>query len=297
MKMFISAPSILMGIIKEHLRLRKIIRETRIDGILSDNRYGLWNKVIPCVFLTHQVYIKTSPSLKFLRPFINAINHFFIRKYKVCWIPDFPGEKNLSGSLSHSDSLPGHCRYIGPLSRFNELNPEEEAIGRPRYDIAFILSGPEPQRTILEQKVFKQLAKKNIRAVVVRGVLHNPENYCSDQNTEIYSYIDFVRLREVIRESAIVVCRPGYSSIMDLEAIGRKAVLVPTPGQTEQEYLAKHLVATRGFVACSQDELDIDFILRNAPDSVSEHTDMDTGMLKKEIIQTFGHLLKNNNPI
>ena len=139
MKMLTQIPKIILGIITEYFSLRKIIHSKKIDGVISDNRFGMWNKSIPCVFITHQINIK-SPVFSKL---INKINHFFIGKYNECWIPDFSNNL-LSGELSKIDFKNDTFKFIGPLSRLEKKDLDI------KYKYCFLISGPEPQRTILE---------------------------------------------------------------------------------------------------------------------------------------------------
>ena len=147
-------PSLMKTIIKEHLWLKKIIRKYKISEVVSDNCYGLWNKKIHSVFITHQLKVKCPNRLRFLEPILQRIILFFINKYDECHIPDLPGTFNYSGNLSHLWKQPSNSKFIGTLSRFSE---NINKINAEIYDLVILLSGPEPQRTIFENKFTDRL--------------------------------------------------------------------------------------------------------------------------------------------
>lgn len=135
MENVLSIPKLIAGIVKEHLTLKKIIAEKKIDVVISNNRFGLWNKKIPCVFITHDSIIKTP----FAKKLVHAINKWFINKYDECWIPDFEGEDNLS-VIWHKYPLSKNAFFIGSLSRFTKISNDEPQ--QFKYDLLVILSGP-----------------------------------------------------------------------------------------------------------------------------------------------------------
>ncbi|OQX80049.1 MAG: hypothetical protein B6D61_02530, partial [Bacteroidetes bacterium 4484_249] len=239
LKMALSAPNFLFEIKKENKVLDKLIDKYNIDAVISDNRFGLYTKRIPCVFMTHQIMIKSSSGLKFLEPLLYRINKSFISKYSECWIPDFADELNLSGDLAHKKPLPRNSFYIGPLSRFKNSISENLRNKKTKgfaYDFLVMLSGPEPQRTILEKRITKQLDKSELKGAIVSGKPETDEKHTLNENTEVYSHLETSKLKQLIIDSEIIISRPGYSTIMDLAVLGKKAIFIPTPGQTEQEY-------------------------------------------------------------
>lgn len=242
-------PKILNKIRTENRWLQKTIEEKKINGVISDQRFGLYTQKIPCCFITHQLMIK-SP---FFEHLLHRINLSFVEKFSVCWIPDFEGDENLSGDLSHKYPLPKNSEYIGPLSRFSVTEDRTDPVV---YPLMAVCSGPEPQRTVFEKIIFSQIKKNRIKAVVVRGMAGTDEHY-ADGNTEIHSHLDSKELESKILSSALILARPGYSTIMDLAALGKKAILIPTPGQTEQEYLAEFHHAKNHFFFMPQNEFDL----------------------------------------
>lgn len=249
LKMILSSPAILKGIKKEHHELKKIIRDKKIDVVISDNRFGCWNKKIKSIFITHQLMIKSPIAENLLR----LINWGFIKKYDECWIPDEEGEPNLSADLSHKYTLPKNTFFIGVLSRFENSKASSNII----CDVMAIISGPEPQRSVFEDLVLEQLSKSNLKAIVVRGITESVQTKEIKNNVEIFSHLNATEMEKAILSSKIIIARSGYSTIMDLATLGKKAVFVATPGQTEQEYLAEELMKKKIVYSQHQNEMDL----------------------------------------
>ena len=274
MKMLLQGPKLLKGVRKEHQELRTIISKYDIDIIFSDNRYGLWSTEIPSIFMTHQLQIKVPPYLKVLSPLIQKFNYAIINKYNECWIPDFESHNGLAGELSHPESLPAHVYYIGTLSRFTGSLNQREVTEIPPFEILVLLSGPEPQRTILEERLLRQLQQTTIQTVIVRGVTEKQEEKQLGEHIRIFSHLESDLLKEYMRKSLVIICRSGYSSIMDITAMGKRAIFIPTPGQTEQEYLAKYLLKKKIYFSMSQKTFDLIYALemsKNFPGMVLEN--------------------------
>jgi uncharacterized protein (TIGR00661 family) len=265
-KMIWSAPMILRGIQREHRILKKIVQKKKIDIVISDHRYGLWNKKIKSIFITHQLMIKCPTGFKFLEPFLHRINRHFICKYDECWVPDYDCNKNFSGDLSHLRKTPSHVFFIGPLSRFDTKSPDEILYtpSMKKYDLMFVLSGPEPQRTILEKKIFHQLQGTDFTAVVLLGKTEENVHYSFSENIEVFSHLTIKEFRNYILQSSLIICRSGYSSIMDLATLNKKVVFIPTPGQTEQEYLADYFFENNIAFCMKQDQFDLKTAIEKA---------------------------------
>ena len=248
--MLLQGPKIISTIIQEYWQLQKIIRDQKIDLVISDSRFGCFTKQVPCIFITHQLHIQMPAYLKQLQRVVNFFNHWIIKKYHSCWVPDFADTtKNLSGILAHPAPFP--IQYIGPLSRMKPLV-------RPiRYDIIAILSGPEPQRSMLEQLLLMELAKLDKKILLVRGLPKGSALETPNKHIRIVPFLTAQALNEAIAESAFVICRSGYSSIMDLVILRKPALLIPTPEQTEQEYLARYLKSKGQFLVQAQGALDL----------------------------------------
>ena len=248
-------PRIITSIAAENRRLKKIIRELDIDIVISDNRFGLWNHQVSTVYITHQINIRSPLRWKWTEPVLRYVHRMIIEKYDHCWIPDHEGPDNLSGKLSHDIPLPSNATYTGPLSRFagrvHDDSPDD------LYDLAILLSGPEPQRTLLEDKVIRQLSGSGKKAFLFRGTPGSDGIPGAPDNVTIVPHGSDDLIREVLQSARMVICRSGYSTIMDLVALQKKALLVPTPGQTEQEYLARYMKDKGWFDFVSQEDLDI----------------------------------------
>lgn len=230
-------PKILTIIKYENAWLNKIVDDYGIDMVISDNRYGLYTSKVPCVFITHQLQIKAP--LRIIEKTLQRINYNFINRYSACWVPDFEGENNISGSLAHPHNLPKTAvHYIGPLSRFEIIKPDKLL-----YDYCISLSGPEPQRTVLETKIVSQIAQQQIsgRLIIVRGLPNAIDILVVPENVTVYNHLNGNDLGNVFASSNYIICRSGYTTVMELLALQKKAILIPTPRQTEQEYLAKKL--------------------------------------------------------
>tara|TARA_X000000368_G_scaffold380772_1_gene336784 strand:- start:6238 stop:7287 length:1050 start_codon:yes stop_codon:yes gene_type:complete len=225
----LQVPKIIWNIKKENTTLNDIIKDYKIDGVISDNRFGLHAIKIPCVFITHQLEIQ-SP---YFTEKIQRFNYRYINRFNVCWVIDNK-ENNLAGKLSRPNILPNNTIYIGTQSRF-----KYEKMAK-KYDFLAIVSGPETQRKILERGLTKALQSRTERSLIVLG---KPELNNTSQigNLTIKSHLGTEELNKVILQSKLIICRPGYSTIMDLEKLRSKAFFIPTPGQTEQEYLSKEL--------------------------------------------------------
>ena len=285
LSMAIQMPKILRGCIKEHFWLNNFLKKNKIDIVISDNRFGFYNKSIKSIFMTHQINI--AAPFQFL---VNKINRYFIQKFDVCWIPDFETVPNLAGQLSHfhkANSL--KIQYLGALSRMKKYAIEK------KYKAIIILSGPEPQRTILEKKIIEQLQKEGNQNdlppqyLLVRGVTINDGFELNCKNIEIHNYLTTKDLNQKILESEVIVARSGYSTVMDLVNLGMKAILIPTPGQTEQEYLATELMKKHIFYSQTQEDLN----LKHAFIEVESYTGFDNFFYNNDILpKIISELLK-----
>ena len=231
-------PRFLISIKKDKLIARKLVAKYKPDQIISDNRYGFRNKDTHNIIISHQVNLQVPKRVKIFRKFIQASIHRFLNRFDECYIPDFEDEDNLSGILSHS--LPKlNCKitYTGLLSRLQIVQEDETTKKFPQ--LLVIISGPEQQRTFFENIIRQELVKTgNVPDyVVVRGL----PGQDSTGNEHWLNHANASTLKAFIRNAKYIVCRSGYSTIMDLAVMGKTAMLVPTPGQTEQEYLAGYL--------------------------------------------------------
>lgn len=256
LKILWQMPRLSLIVRRENLWLADFLSGNRIDVVISDNRYGLYTDKAECVFITHQPFIPAP----FLHAAVNRVSWNFISKYDHCWIPDHENEDaSLSGRLSHGIFPVFNMRYIGPLSRFSAASVDE-----PKRDILILLSGVEPQRSLLEEKLTVALAGSPLRVTLVRGTAGRTGKKFP-ANFSVLDVINTQQIKELLTSSANIICRSGYSTLMDLHALGLKALLVPTPHQPEQEYLAQYWAEKFGFTTLAQKEIDRSAILDALP--------------------------------
>jgi predicted glycosyltransferase len=257
LRLMASIPKILIRIKRENGWLRRFADRERPDLVISDNRYGLYLPGTVTIFITHQLSIRT-PFGKVADRLLQRINYSAIGRFSVCWVPDMAGEDGLAGELSHPKRMPPvPTRYIGWLSRMKVM----PAAPIRDFDVLVLLSGPEPQRTILESIIITQVAACDCKMVLVRGLPSGGgRSLTVPERLVVYDHLPAYELERLILRSDVVLSRPGYSTVMDLRRIGKKAIFVPTPGQTEQEYLGGYL-AGKGLGICMQQHA---FSLRTA---------------------------------
>ena len=247
LKMVKDSPKLLKAIKAEKKAVKTIINTYDITGVISDNRLGVYNKALPCVFITHQLQV-LSGSTTWLS---TKLHEKFIKRFDQCWVPDTDAPINLSGKLGHNPGLSMNLKYLGPISRFTKLNIPLT------IDLLVLLSGPEPQRTMLETRLLDEVKLFFGNVTFVRGVPEEHQNIRQEGNATIYNFMTTEKLEKTINQSRIVLCRSGYTTVMDLAALEKKAFFIPTPGQTEQEYLAKRLAELKLAPCCQQDDFKI----------------------------------------
>ncbi len=230
-KLLLSIPSVISAVKKEHKLVAQLINKENIAGIISDNRFGVYSSKIPSVYITHQLNVLSGKTTGIT----SKTHQKIIKNFNECWVPDFKDEPSFSGNLGHLETHDFNLKYIGVLSRFKY--EKREILN----NLLVLLSGPEPQRTLLEEKLLIELKNYKGKVLFVRGVLDNSSNLRISNNFKIVNYLLSKNLEKAINQSEIVIARSGYSTIMDLAICGKKAFFIPTPGQFEQEYLAKKL--------------------------------------------------------
>jgi uncharacterized protein (TIGR00661 family) len=238
---------------KENQWIDNFLKNRKVDLIISDNRYGFYSKNIPSVIITHQLYLHLGFFI-WMQPIINRIIFSLLHPFDQIWVPDTKTEPSLSGKLSHNSSIPPNVKYIGPLSRFMGKKRSDSSSNSYKYKFAFVLSGPEPHRTILEKECLEFISQLKEDCVIVRGTnVHSLKNVPS--HLTIIDFADSETLFHYINQSEIIVSRAGYSSLMDYACLQKHSVIIPTPGQTEQEYLARYHSRTGLFTSIKQGKL------------------------------------------
>lgn len=248
LKIGLQYPAIRAAIREENKLLNEAVSSRKIDGVISDNRYGLYHPDIPSVLMTHQLHLQWPGLLKWLGPTGDQQLQILFRPFDELWIPDSPGNESLSGTLSSPLPSIKPVSYTGRLSRFKTINDAEGTDKNSIYDLLVIVSGPEPQASLFLKGAETFAGKNKLRAAFIA-----PANW---GNTDHYfNHPTDEQFLQLVSQSRHLLCRPGYSTLMDLLTLNRTALLVPTPGQTEQEYLAGHISSKFPFRSIEQSQL------------------------------------------
>jgi uncharacterized protein (TIGR00661 family) len=228
-KLIKNSPKTIQAILLEKKQVKEWVTEYNLAGIISDNRLGVRSKKVPSVFITHQLTVLSGKTT-----WISSKMHqLFIAKFDECWVPDLKDFPNLSGKLGHLKETHLFIKYMGVLSRLEKVNLPIV------YDLMVLLSGPEPQRTLLEEKIIDELTAYKGKVVFIKGKVEAEQIVEQRGSVTFYNFMQSAQLEKTFNESEIVLCRSGYTTVMDLVKLEKKAFFIPTPGQFEQEYLAK----------------------------------------------------------
>ena len=242
----------------EHKWLQQYAKELNIDGVISDNRYGLFHPTIPSVIMTHQLQVQTGFGNITDRA-VQKLHYKYLGRFSATWVVDAEEMPNLAGKLSHPRHLPNNTNYIGLLSQFGGLKPN---VGGDT--LLVLLSGPEPQRTALSKILWQQVQHYNGKVIFVEGSSDAIAPSVIPPHVTYYKRVTNKPLSSLLQNASIVICRSGYSTIMDLVVLNKRAIFIPTPGQTEQEYLANHLSEKGLFYSSRQDGLDLNRALKES---------------------------------
>ncbi len=252
-------PRIFRIIRLEHQWLHNVLKKERFDCIISDNRPGLWSKKTHTIYITHQLMIKSGRG-KRMNQFLQYLHSRYIKRFSEVWVPDLRGTKNLAGELSHPAKQWVHPLYMGLVSRLNYERQTSEV-----YDLTVLLSGPEPQRTLLENRIVSQLDAFQGKVLLVRGLPYEQTPLTlSARHITVEPFLNSSQVQTALLSSKQVVCRSGYTTLMDLVKLKRKAILIPTPGQPEQEYLARYMQEQNRFPYVRQHEFQLQAALQKA---------------------------------
>ena len=235
-------PALLRFTIADHYYLRQQLAIEHFDLIISDNRFGLFTRQTRCVYITHQLYVRLPRRLRIFQPLARALHACVFKRYHEVWVPDYASmENSLAGELCHGGGFDSYVKYIGPLSRFTSSEGTPKELRRnSEYSVVAILSGLEPQRSIFEQAILERYANTPDKVLIVRGKVAEAQTKISRNNITMVASLSDQALLEATEQATTIIARSGYSTIMDLAVLGllHKAELHPTPGQSEQEYLA-----------------------------------------------------------
>ena len=243
-------PALLRFTIADHYYLRQQLAIEHFDLIISDNRFGLFTRQTRCVYITHQLYVRLPRRLRIFQPLARAVHACVFKRYHEVWVPDYANrEESLAGELCHGGRFDTNVKYIGPLSRFaSSAGAPKELRRNSEYKVVAILSGLEPQRSIFERAILERYANSSEKVLLVRGKVAEAQTMISRNNITIVASLSDQALLDAMEQATTIIARSGYSTIMDLAVLGllHKAELYPTPGQSEQEYLASRLYVSHG---------------------------------------------------
>lgn len=263
-------PKLFFWSLKDHAMLQAVLREEPIDYVLSDNRFGLYinrpstndhrpstNDHRPTtIYLTHQLHIMLPRPWRWLEPLVARLHARIYTRFNKVWIPDYEEtDKSLAGELSHLkisniQSQISNLHYIGPLSRFEDYDRSQDNPIAQNYTIVAVLSGLEPHRTLLEKEIVARYLDTDEQVLIVQGLVNRPNTRFKRRNITLVPSITDAELVPVLMNAKHIIARSGYSTIMDLHALGLlpsknetpnpQIELIPTPGQPEQEYLSAY---------------------------------------------------------
>lgn len=287
-KMILDSPKVLRAMARERKTIQKLIEEHQIDGLISDNRMGALTRKIPAVFISHQLNVLSGTTT-----WISSKMHqSVIRRFNECWVPDFEREPNLTGRLGHLKKPGFKIRYIGPLSRFEKEDKPVE------FPLMVLLSGPEPQRTLLEEKLLQELDQFAGSVLFVRGKIEDQQSreYIQTKSGQI-EFVNFMQsqeLQDALNRSDLILSRSGYTTVMDLAKLGKKAFFIPTPGQYEQVYLAERLQRQNWIPYCKQEQFSITELDR-VP-AFKGFTELNTETDYDSLFSIFSRVNENSDP-
>ncbi|MBW6458185.1 MAG: hypothetical protein K0B52_03390 [FCB group bacterium] len=249
-------PKMVLGWEYERRKMRELEKEFHPDLVMTEMRLGFWSKNIPSVLITNQLRFFLPPGLKWAEILGEWFNFLVFRHFDHIFVPDIAGEPNLLGDLCHKGRIAKHpnVRFVGCLSSITpDDNPPEKDI-----DLLISISGPEPQRTMFEEIVLSRIADLSGKVVITLGS-PGREGITEFDNGRItiYPHLDRGTMANIMQRAKFVISRSGFSTVNELFVLRKSAMLVPTPGQTEQEYIARHFHRQGIFHYCRQEDLDL----------------------------------------
>ena len=252
-KMMAQGAAIVKTALLEQAKMEEIVKKEKACGVISDNRFGARSKRVPSVFITHQLKVKSG----WTTSLTSSLHQKVIAQFDQCWVCDHMGSDALSGELSSQVEKLNSVKWIGPLSRFKA--PKEP--GKKEIDLLFVLSGPEPSRTDFEQKILAKYADRDLKIVLIQGLVEARQKWTNVSGIDVCNFMLSDELNETLLKAERIVSRSGYSSVMDMDKLGARALFVPTPGQNEQEYLALYLSKQGRYPYVEQSQLqEVDLI-------------------------------------
>jgi len=253
LRLTLMMPAIINAIVKEHKEILKLSQDLDVDVLISDSEYGVFDKTKPSFFIFHQLRYVPPDFLRILKNQTERFNYHFRNSFTKFVVPDFPNDGGLTGNLSHNLSYMSsdQVKYIGILSDYQKMDVNQD------IDYLISLSGREPSRSILEKKILDQIKFLKGNVVLVRGMPENAEKI-KVPGIEVINYAGKGLRDELMNRSKFVIARSGYSTIMDIVELGKNGLLIPTPGQTEQEYLSEYLSEKLYFHSVNENDMDLE---------------------------------------
>ena len=245
-------PGFLHAIVNEHQITEQTVLSYKLQAVISDHRYGCYSQTVPSFFISHQLRFAAPTGLRPFEIFGFWFNRWFHKKYQAVIVPDVFQKKEglISGRLSRVNARPDY-HFCGILSSIGQQEQTAD------IDLLVSISGPEPQRTIFEQKILSQIKNIPGKKIVVLGKPEIDTIESSVPGLSIYSHLSRREMQEYFNRSQLIVTRSGYSTLMELVELRKKALLIPTPGQTEQLLLAHRLMKLNWFYSVPQGKLDL----------------------------------------
>jgi predicted glycosyltransferase len=278
-KMAAQLPRFISVIQKERQLTEKWVKEEKIDVVISDNRYGCYSKYVKSIFITHQIHLLMPRAWKWMERGVNAVNHSLLSNYRECWIPA-DDTQLIPDLLAGCEKF--NCRFTGYLSRLEKREVPVE------YDVVAVSSGPSPQKEIFAWKIHRQLKESGLKALLVYGDVRGRSKKHPHGNFTSVNYLDTAAMNQALQQAKVVVARSGYSTVMDVMKLGKKAVFVPTPGQTEQEYLAKVLMEKGIAYSMSQQEFNLEKAVKESEHYTGFQNFEWNSLLLKKAVQSIG---------
>jgi len=257
-------PKIISAIIYEFKWLKKAVAKYQFDLVISDNRFGFFHQKTKSVFITHQLELQTPFSWS--TRLNQIITYALINNYSACWVADMQPPQNLSGVLANPNNKPSiPIWYMNCLSRlYVDQTKKEEEENLVLNEFLGIVSGPEPQRTLLENIFWEQGNEMGAPFIVVAGLPDNIGYHKKSDTGILYPHLNGIALAAAIKQAKFIICRGGYTTLLELIPFKKKLILVPTPGQTEQEYLAKYWQEKKWAISFSQKDFNVQLAIQKA---------------------------------
>ncbi|MDN5865684.1 MAG: hypothetical protein L0I62_10825 [Gammaproteobacteria bacterium] len=266
-RMSLSMPWVSVHFKLEHRLTERLVRERGFDLVVSDSRFGVWSHEVPSYCIFHSLrQMMPRPLLAFEKP-VEWGQRNLLRHYEKILIPDAEENGGLSGKLGHDPALDwgeGRLVYLGPLADVVRPDTAED------IDYFFSVSGIEPQRGLFEERVRAALPELKGRIAVTLGRPELAGEKSEQCGATVYGYLDREHQAQMLNRSRVIITRSGYTTLMELAVLGKRALFVPTPGQSEQEYLARFHRESGHVWSTTQPRLDIprDLVRAEAADGL-----------------------------